>query len=72
MFKTKINLITASDIHRFVDIVSQIEGSIKLVDGNNYVINAKSIMGCIAAMEWNEMYVVSDTDIYTKIMEFAE
>lgn len=72
MYKTKINLVTMSDIRKFTEIISSLKGEIKLVDGRNYTINAKSILGCLAALEWNEMYVLSDEDIYTKIRDFAE
>lgn len=71
MYKTKINLITLNDIHKFVNIVSQIPERVVLTDGFGYTVNAKSIIGCIAALEWNNLYVTSETDIYTKIAEFA-
>lgn len=71
MHKIKINLITLKDIHKFVNIVSQIQEQVILTDGVGYTVNAKSIVGCIAALEWSNLYVTSKADIYTKISEFA-
>ena len=71
MHKIKIRLETYSDVHEFVNIASQIDSNIKLIDGQDYCINAKSILGSLAALEWNELYCVSDEDIYSKIAKFA-
>ena len=40
----KIELVTLTDVRHFVDIVSSIEGDIRLIDGKGYVINGKSIL----------------------------
>ena len=66
----KIELVTLTDVRRFVDIVSSLEGDIRLIDGKGYVINGKSILGAMAALEWNSLYVMSEHDIYNKIREF--
>ena len=67
----KIELVTLTDARRFVDIVSSLEGDIRLIDGKGYVINGKSILGAMAALEWSTLYVMSEHDIYNKIREFA-
>lgn len=67
----KIELDTFSKITNFVSIVSKIDGDIKLIDGTGYRVNAKSLLGAIATMEWHDLYVLSDADIYNKIKEFA-
>lgn len=73
MGKVKIELNTLTDIREFVDIVSdpEIQGDIKLTDGNSYTTNARSLLGAMASVEWSELYCVSDEDIYTKIQKFA-
>lgn len=71
MHKVKIQLITQTDVVEFVTIASQLNGEVKLIDGRNYCINAKSLLGSLAAMEWEELYCVSDEDIYSKIAKFA-
>lgn len=67
----KIELDTFSKITDFVSTVSKIDGDIKLIDGTGYRVNAKSLLGAIATMEWHDLYVLSDVDIYNKIKEFA-
>lgn len=71
MYKVKINLVTMTDIKKFVEIVTAIQVPVTLTDGAGYSVNAKSMMGCVAALEWDELYALSDSDIYTKISEFA-
>ena len=73
MGKVRIELDTLTDIREFVDIVSDpsIEGSIKLTDGSNYTVNARSLLAAMCTVEWSELYCVSDEDIYTKIQKFA-
>lgn len=71
MYKTKIQLNTMSDIHKFVSIVSEIKEPIVLTDGKGYTVNAKSMLGCVAALEWDSLFVTSPVDIYTKIFAFA-
>ena len=67
----KIRLETMTDITKFQDIISKIDGDIKLVDGTGYCVNAKSILGAIAALEWKNLYVKSDKDLYTVLKEFC-
>ena len=71
MFKTKIELVGMSDVNKFVAITTSLPGVIKLTDGENYSVNAKSLIGAIASMEWDELYCESEVDIYTHIAEFA-
>jgi len=73
MGKVRIELDTLTDIREFVDIVSdpEIKGSVKLTDGNEYVINAKSLLAAMCTVEWGDLYCVSDEDIYIKISKFA-
>ena len=71
MFKTKIELVGMSDINKFITITTKLPGVIKLTDGDNYSVNAKSLLGALASMEWDELYCESEVDIYTHIAEFA-
>lgn len=45
MFKHKIELITTSDIVAFVNTVTGLPGSIKLMDGSGFCVNGKSLLG---------------------------
>ncbi len=73
--RTKINLVTVNDVLKFVSKLAKYVDDdsviIKLADKKNWIINAKSILGCMAAIEWEDIYVYSNVDIYTQIMEFA-
>ena len=71
MFRTKIELVGLTDVNKFVAITSKLPGKIKLSDGDSYSVNAKSLLGCLASMEWDELYCESEADIYTHIAEFA-
>ena len=71
MYITKIELVGLSDVNKFVAITSKIPGAVKLTDGVGYTVNAKSVLGCLASMEWDELYCESEVDIYTHIAEFA-
>ena len=68
--KLKIRLETMNDVMKFQDIVSKVEESVKLIDGNDYCVNAKSILGAITALEWSNLYVVSDKDLTTALKDF--
>ena len=72
MYKTKIELVGMSDINKFISITTKLPGVIKLTDGDNYSVNAKSLLGALASMEWDELYCESENDIYTHIVEFAK
>ena len=71
MYKYKIELVTTSDILSFVSIVTDISGSVKLIDDTGFCVNGKSLLGAMATVEWNSLYCVSDEDIYTKIERFC-
>ena len=69
--RNRINLVTTSDITEFVRICEGIEGRIELSCGKNgYRVNARSMLGCFAALEFDELWVESDKDIYSKIEKF--
>ena len=70
MLKTKIELVTLKDVQKFVNIVSKLQGDIFLKDGENFCVSAKSIMGAIAALEWNTLYCYSNIDISYEIRDF--
>lgn len=71
MNKSRIELVTYSDIMEFVNIASSIDGDVKLTDGKNFCVNGKSLLGTVATVEWNELYCVSDKDIYGQIAKFC-
>lgn len=72
MHKYRIELITTSDIMSFVNIVTAVNGSVKLIDDTGFCVNGKSLLGAMATVEWNSLYCVSEEDIYTKIERFCK
>jgi hypothetical protein len=65
--KAKINLVTLTDCKEFIEAVQNVTGNITLESGNGFCVNAKSFLGAMAATEWDDLWVNSDTDIYRLI-----
>lgn len=69
--KNKINLITMADINDFVNICDSCEGKIELFcKTSGYRVNARSVLGCVAALEFENLWVESENDIYDKIEKY--
>lgn len=71
MYKHKIELVTTSDIVEFVRIATEETGAVKLMDGNGFCVNGKSLLGAMATVEWKSLYCESENDIYSKIEKFC-
>ena len=71
MYRNKIELVTTSDIMEFVRIATEETGDVKLIDGNGFCVNGKSLLGAMATVEWKSLYCESDNDIYAKIEKFC-
>lgn len=71
MYKHKIELVTTSDIMEFVRIATEETGAVKLMDGNGFCVNGKSLLGAMATVEWKSLYCESENDIYSKIEKFC-
>ena len=54
----------------FIQKANEFKSSI-WVEKDDRRVNAKSLLGALASMEWDELYCESDADIYTHIAEFA-
>lgn len=70
-YKHKIELVTGKDIKEFVNIATEESGFVNLIDGNGFCVSGKSLLGAMAAVEWNELYCISENDIYQKIKKFC-
>ena len=62
MHKIRINLVTQSDIEKFVSIARTIEEDVSLIDDANHCVNAKSILGCMYSVEFDKTWITSDSD----------
>lgn len=72
MGRYKIELVTMGDCNDFVKSISNCQGVILLESSNGFRVNAKSLLGAIAATEWNDLYCISDSDIYTSIRKWVK
>ena len=70
-YKYKIDLITFKDISDFVKIVEPYTFKVKLTDGDDFCVNAKSLMGAMATVEWDNLFCESENDIYRDIKKYV-
>jgi hypothetical protein len=68
--KVKINIDTLSKINAFVSICSRLDCRVNLIDGDGYRVSAKSLIGAVATMDWSQVFVECDKDIYSYITDF--
>ena len=66
----KVNLDTMSKINAFVGICSRLDCKVDLIDGNGYRVSAKSLVGALATMDWNQVFIECEKDIYAYVQEF--
>ena len=74
MGKLKINIDTGAKIQKFVDIINanNINAVLESESENGvYRVNAKSLLGALATLDWNDVWIKSDEDIYSLIEEFV-
>ena len=69
--QVRIRLDTTRDINKFVQIVCQIDCPVNLTNGSSYIVSAKSLLGAMYSMEWDNIFCECEKDIYTKIAEFV-
>lgn len=71
-FRCRIELTTLSDVKEFVSIASACPCNVMLVSGDNFAINAKSLLGVIVAkkLNWDSLTVVADKDCYEAFRKF--
>ena len=68
--KAKINLDTMSKINAFVAVCSRLDCKVDLIDGNGYRVSGKSLVGALATMDWNQVFIECERDIYAYVQEF--
>ena len=68
--RVKIELETMSDVSEFVAITTKIAEPVHLV-GESFRVSAKSLLGALYTMEWDEVWCECERDIYTKIEKFV-
>lgn len=68
--KARINIDTLSKINTFVAICSRLDCKVDLIDGKDYRVSAKSLIGAMATMDWSQVFVECERDIYAYIKDF--
>ena len=68
--RAKININTMSKIRTFVEVCSQLNYEVCLVDGHGYRVSAKSLVGAIATTDWSQVFIECEHDIYSYVREF--
>ena len=68
--KVKIELNTMTDVNEFVRLVSAVSAPVHLVS-DALRVSAKSLLGAIYTMEWEEVWCECEIDIYNRIEKFV-
>ena len=68
--KAKIRLDTMKDIQNFVNIASKSKGNVYITDNGGLRVSAKSLLGTMYAMEFDELWCEAEEDIYHNISDF--
>ena len=72
MKKYKIVLDTVSDVNKFVSIANSfLNSTITVTDNNGLRVNAKSLMGMLYALEFEELWCESESEIYEAIRDYV-
>ena len=68
--KAKIRLDTMCDVNRFVSIATRQQGKVFITDGEGLKVSAKSLLGALYALEFDELWCEAEDDIWTDIQDF--
>ena len=68
--KAQIRLDTMRDVQDFVNIATRMHGNVYITDNAGLRVSAKSLLGALYAMEFEELWCEADEDIYRNIEDF--
>ena len=68
--KAKIRLDTMRDVNEFVRICTGVTSAVYITDGRGLRVSAKSVIGAMYAMEFDELWCECEKDIYRRIEDF--
>lgn len=68
--KVKIRLDTNQDAINFATLAQKLGGDITITDNKGLCVNAKSVLGMLYALEFEELWCESSVDIYKRIEKF--
>lgn len=70
MTRYKIELVGLTDCKELTENIEMSGKTAFLTDGNNYRVSAKSLLGAVASLEWDSLYVESNDDIFYEIKKW--
>ena len=70
--KNKIIIDTRTAALELAAITKGIDADVTITDNNGMRVNAKSLVGALYAMEFEEVWIESSCDIYDMIKDFVE
>ena len=68
--KVKIRLDTMKDINQFVNICSKVPEAAHVSDGAGLKVSAKSILGVMYSMEFDEIWCETEANLYSQLDKF--
>lgn len=73
-FRYRVSLNTMTDVKKFLEIVThnftEYEALYLTDASGQYSVNAKSIMGVIYSLEWDNLYLTSEKEVYYLFKDF--
>lgn len=73
VMRAPLSLDTMKDIREFVKIVQDYDKyKIYVTDGKNLRVNAKSVIGVLYSLEFDNLWIESEIDIYSRISDFIK
>lgn len=69
--KNKIIIDTRTAALELAAITNGIDADVTITDNNGMRVNAKSLVGALYAMEFKEVWIECDIDIYDQIKDFV-
>ena len=68
----KVEIETLAEVREFVNIATTCKGKLFLESGENFKINAKSLLGVIIAkkLNWSDITLVAEEECYAKFAHF--
>lgn len=68
--RVQVSLETQSDVIDFVKIAENISENITLTDNNGLRVSAKSLLGVMYSLEFDEIWCECSIDVYQKIKQY--
>lgn len=68
--RNRIRIDTVKQANELAAIMGKLDGKITITDGQGLTVNAKSVLGALHAMEFENLWIESEKDIYMAIEPF--